>query len=210
MLTVLSSLYMLSTMLWYNFLPLYLGSFFEVEEVGLLLSILTAGGMLSIILGGLLADSLGRRPAIAIAVIGVAVVAVTLGFSRSFMVLALVILVFSLCFQSLRIMTPPHPSGWGFKPLGLGCYHSRWGLWFHTSHPGPGALYALSTRRRGFDSATPKPSTPAKPHHTSTMLLGGFKSLNALKLYASPTPPLKARFTKLEYHRSAPHHPSRQ
>ena len=61
MLTVLSSLYMLSTMLWYNFLSLYLGSFFEVEEVGLLLSILTAGGMLSIILGGLLADSLGRR-----------------------------------------------------------------------------------------------------------------------------------------------------
>jgi predicted MFS family arabinose efflux permease len=57
MLTVLSSLYVLSTMLWYNFLSLYLGSFFEVEEVGLLLSILTAGGMLSIILGGLLADS---------------------------------------------------------------------------------------------------------------------------------------------------------
>jgi hypothetical protein len=51
MLTVLSSLYMLSIMLWYNFLSLYLGSFFEVEEVGLLLSILTAGGMLSIILG---------------------------------------------------------------------------------------------------------------------------------------------------------------
>jgi MFS family permease len=61
MLTVLSSLYVLSIMLWYNFLSLYLGSFFEVEEVGLLLSILTAGGTLSIILGGLLADSLGRR-----------------------------------------------------------------------------------------------------------------------------------------------------
>jgi MFS family permease len=102
MLTVLSSLYMLSIMLWYNFLSLYLGSFFEVEEVGLLLSILTAGGMLSIILGGLLADSLGRRPAIAIAIIGVAVAAVALGFSRSFMVLALAILVFGLCFQSLR------------------------------------------------------------------------------------------------------------
>ncbi|MFZ8793585.1 MAG: MFS transporter [Acidilobaceae archaeon] len=105
MLTVLSSLYMLSTMLWYNFLSLYLGSFFEVEEVGLLLSILTAGGMLSIILGGLLADSLGRRPAIAIAIIGVAVAAVALGFSRSFMVLALAILVLGLCFQSLRTIT---------------------------------------------------------------------------------------------------------
>jgi MFS family permease len=197
-------------MLWYNFLSLYLGSFFEVEEVGLLLSILTAGGTLSIILGGLLADSLGRRLAIAIAIIGVAVAAVALGFSKIFMALALVILVFSLCFQSLRIMTPPHPSGRGFKPLGLGCYPSEWGLWFPiASHPGPGALYALSTRRRGFDPATPKPSTPAKPHHSNSMLLGGFKSLNALKLYASPTSPLKARFTKLEYHRSAPHHPSR-
>jgi MFS family permease len=102
MLTVLSSLYVLSTMLWYNFLSLYLSSFFEVEKVGLLLSILTGGGMLSIILGGLLADSLGRRPAIAIAIIGVAVAAVALGFSRSFMVLALAILVFSLCSQSLR------------------------------------------------------------------------------------------------------------
>jgi len=102
MLTALGSLYVLSTMLWYNFLSLYLSSFFEVEDVGLLLSILTGGGMLSIILGGLLADSLGRRPAIAIAIIGVAVATVTLGFSRSFMVLALAILVFSLCSQSLR------------------------------------------------------------------------------------------------------------
>ena len=102
MLTALGSLYVLSTMLWYNFLSLYLSSFFEVEEVGLLLSILTGGGMLSIILGGLLADSLGRRPAIAIAIIGVAVATVTLGFSRSFMVLTLAILVFSLCSQSLR------------------------------------------------------------------------------------------------------------
>ena len=126
--------------------------------MGLLLSILTVGGMLSIILGGLLADSLGRRPAIAIAIIGVAVAAVALGFFRIFMALALVILVFSLCFQSLRIMTPPHPSGRGFEPPGLGCYPSEWGLCFPTaSHPGPGALYALSTRRRGL---TPQPPSP--------------------------------------------------
>lgn len=102
MIAISSSLYAFSIMLWHNFLSLYLSSFLKIEEVSFLLSVLMSGGMLSIVLGGLLADSFGRKPAIVIAIVGVAVATVTLGFSKSFIVLAFASLVFSLCSQSLR------------------------------------------------------------------------------------------------------------
>jgi MFS family permease len=102
MIAISNSLYAFSIMLWYNFLSLYLSSFLKIEEVSLLLSALMGDGMLSIVLGGLLADSFGRKPAIVIAIVGVAAATVTLGFSKSFMVLAFASLILSLCSQSLR------------------------------------------------------------------------------------------------------------
>ncbi len=102
MIAISSSLYAFSITLWYNFLSLYLSSFLKIEEVSLLLSLLASGGMLSIFLGGFLADSFGRKLAATIAIVGVTLTTITLGFSRSFVVLAIAILVFSLCSQSLR------------------------------------------------------------------------------------------------------------
>ncbi|TDA41610.1 MAG: hypothetical protein DSO07_03685, partial [Thermoproteota archaeon] len=81
MLTLFYSLYTFSVSLWYNFLSLYLGLFLKTEEVGLLFSLLSIGGMFSFVLG-VFADSFGRKPAIIVSTLGTAGIAVVLGFFK--------------------------------------------------------------------------------------------------------------------------------
>jgi MFS family permease len=101
-LTLFYSLYTFSVSLWYNFLSLYLGLFLKTEEVGLLFSLLSIGGMFSLVLGGVFADSFGRKPAIIASTLGTAGIAVVLGFFRDIYMLVIAFLILGLCSQSLR------------------------------------------------------------------------------------------------------------
>ncbi|RSN74108.1 MFS transporter [Candidatus Methanodesulfokora washburnensis] len=101
MLTLFYSLYTFSVSLWYNFLSLYLGLFLKTEEVGLLFSLLSIGGMFSFVLG-VFADSFGRKPAIIVSTLGTAGIAVVLGFFKDIYMLIIAFLILGLCSQSLR------------------------------------------------------------------------------------------------------------